>query len=144
MPRIKDIAERANVSIATVSRVFNNSGYVTQSKRMAVLKAAEELGYTPPEKSKRTYEKMANDIVGVVVSEVGSSCGATEKDGASLSTFTEVAASSAIAGNAMPIPVMVKNSERIVQPLINFSQNCNADFIFLRIFFYFIPPIIIY
>jgi len=70
MPRIHDIAERANVSIATVSRVFNNSGYVTQSKRMAVLKAAEELGYTPPEKSKRTYEKMANDIVGVVVSDI--------------------------------------------------------------------------
>jgi len=70
MSRIKEIAEKANVSIATVSRVFNNSGYVTQSKRLAVLQAAKELGYEPPEKSKRSYEKMASDIVGVVVPDI--------------------------------------------------------------------------
>ncbi|MEL7658197.1 MAG: LacI family DNA-binding transcriptional regulator [Bacillota bacterium] len=70
MPRLKDIAVKANVSIAMVSRVFNNSGYVAEEKRRAVLDAANELGYQPPDNPKRNYEKLANDIVGVVVPDI--------------------------------------------------------------------------
>lgn len=43
----KDVAKRANVSITVVSRVMNNSGYVSGAKREAVLQAAEELKYRP-------------------------------------------------------------------------------------------------
>ena len=70
MPRIKDVAIKANVSIATVSRVFNNSGYVAEEKRKAVIDAAKQLGYKPPEKSKKDFEKVANDIVGVVIPDI--------------------------------------------------------------------------
>lgn len=45
MPTVRDIAQRANVSIATVSRVLNNNAKVNESIRYAVLKAAEELDY---------------------------------------------------------------------------------------------------
>jgi LacI family transcriptional regulator len=41
----KDVAQSASVSIATVSRVFNNRGNVTPEVRQRVLKIASELGY---------------------------------------------------------------------------------------------------
>jgi LacI family transcriptional regulator len=44
---ISDIARRADVSIATVSRALRGTSYVTEEKRQAVLKAAEELNYQP-------------------------------------------------------------------------------------------------
>lgn len=42
-----DVAKLAGVSPAVVSYVTNNSNYVSQEKREAVLKAVRELGYTP-------------------------------------------------------------------------------------------------
>ena len=44
---IQDIAEKAGVSIKTVSRVFNNAPNVRQQKRDLVLGVARELGYRP-------------------------------------------------------------------------------------------------
>jgi len=44
---MRDIAEHAGVSLATVSRVLNKTVPVARSKRTAVLKAVEELGYRP-------------------------------------------------------------------------------------------------
>jgi len=45
---IKDVARLAGVSIATVSRVLNNSSYpVAQKTRKTVLKAAEDLDFQP-------------------------------------------------------------------------------------------------
>ena len=44
---IQDVARLANVSVATVSRVLNNSSAVRPSTREHVLKAIEELDYTP-------------------------------------------------------------------------------------------------
>lgn len=43
----KEVAERAGVSVAAVSRVVNNSGYVRHDKREAIEKAIRELGYRP-------------------------------------------------------------------------------------------------
>ena len=45
--RIKDIAEKANVSTGTVDRVLHNRGRVAEDVRQRVLKIAEELNYTP-------------------------------------------------------------------------------------------------
>ena len=39
---IKELAKRAGVSSATVSRVLNNSGYVKEETRKKVLEAVEE------------------------------------------------------------------------------------------------------
>ena len=44
---IYDIAAKAGVSIATVSRVFNQSTNVSQKTRNKVLKVAESVGYHP-------------------------------------------------------------------------------------------------
>ena len=47
MPTIRDVAERAGVSPITVSRVINNSGYVSQETRLRVEAAIAELQYVP-------------------------------------------------------------------------------------------------
>ncbi|MCL6548014.1 MAG: LacI family transcriptional regulator [Alicyclobacillus sp.] len=44
-PTIYDIAQRAGVSIATVSHVLNNTGRLRASTRQKVLRVIEELGY---------------------------------------------------------------------------------------------------
>lgn len=46
-PRRDDVARRAGVSTATVSRVYNRPGAVSEAKRRAVAQAARELGYQP-------------------------------------------------------------------------------------------------
>ena len=44
---IYDISKKAGVSIATVSRVLNGSGKVSERTRQKVLSVIEETGYTP-------------------------------------------------------------------------------------------------
>jgi LacI family transcriptional regulator len=44
---IYDIAEKADVSIATVSRILNKKGSVSPKTRDRVIKVMEEMGYTP-------------------------------------------------------------------------------------------------
>lgn len=60
MPNLLDIAKRAGVAPITVSRVINNSGYVSQSTRERVETVVKELGYVPNTiarglRSKRTH-----------------------------------------------------------------------------------------
>lgn len=43
----KEVAERAGVSVMTVTRVINRSGYVSEPARRKVLKAIDELRYIP-------------------------------------------------------------------------------------------------
>ncbi|MFN0106614.1 MAG: LacI family DNA-binding transcriptional regulator [Bryobacteraceae bacterium] len=45
MATIRDVAARAKVSVATVSRVLNESGYADSETRVRVLKAAADLHY---------------------------------------------------------------------------------------------------
>ncbi|MFE8699977.1 LacI family DNA-binding transcriptional regulator [Cytobacillus sp. FJAT-54145] len=45
MTNIKDLAKIARVSVTTVSRVLNNHPYVSEEKRMAVLKAIKDTNY---------------------------------------------------------------------------------------------------
>ena len=47
MSTIRDVAERAGVSTMTVSRVINNSGYISQEARERVEAAIAEIGYVP-------------------------------------------------------------------------------------------------
>lgn len=47
MVTIGDVAERANVSKMTVSRVVNGNGYVKEETRARVRKAIDDLGYRP-------------------------------------------------------------------------------------------------
>lgn len=47
MPTIRDIAQKAGVSTATVSHVINNTRYVSSEVSDRVLQAMKELGYQP-------------------------------------------------------------------------------------------------
>jgi len=47
MPTIQDVAKKAGVAPMTVSRVINQSGYVSAEVRARVLAVVEELGYMP-------------------------------------------------------------------------------------------------
>ncbi|WP_168169750.1 LacI family DNA-binding transcriptional regulator [Candidatus Izimaplasma bacterium ZiA1] len=49
MANIKDVAKKAGVGIATVSRVLNNSGYVKESTSIRIKEAIKELNYIPNE-----------------------------------------------------------------------------------------------
>jgi DNA-binding LacI/PurR family transcriptional regulator len=46
-PTVRQIAQQANVSASTVSRVLNDYPYVDEATRVAVMRAAEALGYPP-------------------------------------------------------------------------------------------------
>lgn len=47
MTPIQEVAKKANVSVATISRVLNNSPYVKNETRERVLDAIKELNYSP-------------------------------------------------------------------------------------------------
>ncbi|MCG0278381.1 MAG: LacI family DNA-binding transcriptional regulator, partial [Thermanaeromonas sp.] len=47
MPTIYDVAKAAGVSIATVSRVLNGYPFVAEKTREKVLRAMQELNYSP-------------------------------------------------------------------------------------------------
>ena len=47
MASIKDVAEKAGVTVTTVSRVLNNRGYISDKTRENVRSAMEELEYQP-------------------------------------------------------------------------------------------------
>lgn len=69
MANIDDVAKLANVSIATVSRVFNNSPYVSEKAKESVLKAAKELGYEPSILARSLAMKKTNTI-GLIVPDI--------------------------------------------------------------------------
>ncbi len=69
MASIKDVAKRANVSTATVSRVLNGSGVVQEAKREAVQEAIKELGYYPNAVA-RSLKSDTTHTVGILVSDI--------------------------------------------------------------------------
>ena len=68
---IQDIANRANVSKSTVSRVLNNNTAVHQDKRMAVLEAMKTLGYEPNVFA-RSLAGGRSMTIGIVTQNIGS------------------------------------------------------------------------
>lgn len=63
---IYDIAKKAGVSIATVSRVFNNSGNVSEKSRNKVLAVADEVGYHPQAFAQGLASRKSNTVMIVV------------------------------------------------------------------------------
>ncbi|ALA18335.1 MULTISPECIES: LacI family DNA-binding transcriptional regulator [unclassified Chelatococcus] len=64
--RLAEVAARAGVSESTVSRVLRNIGPIAEATRVAVLKAAEELGYVP-NRLAGALASTGSALVGVVV-----------------------------------------------------------------------------
>lgn len=66
---IKDVADAAGVSSATVSNVINDKGKVSESTRRIVLDAIEQLNYRPNASAQRRYQH-ASKTIGLVVKEI--------------------------------------------------------------------------
>lgn len=66
---LKVVAKEAGVSPATVSRVINNSGYVSQEAREKVEDAIKNLGYVPNNAARALAKKRTNAI-GVIVNNL--------------------------------------------------------------------------
>lgn len=69
MVTIKDIAEKADVSNATVSYVLNNSAQISKETREKVLKVVEELNYKRNDIAKSLRTNKTNTI-GVIVEDM--------------------------------------------------------------------------
>ncbi len=66
---IGDVAKLANVSIATVSRVINDTGQVAGETRTRVMQAIEQLRYTPQAAAKGLASRKTQTI-GLIVHEI--------------------------------------------------------------------------
>lgn len=66
---IRDVAKLSDVSVATVSRALNNSGYVSKSARQKVNSAVKELNYFPNEVARSLYQKQSN-FIGLLLPDI--------------------------------------------------------------------------
>lgn len=64
---IKEVAKRAGVSISTVSRVINNTTFVSEDVRERVEKIVQETGYRPNSLAKELQRNKTNTI-GIIMS----------------------------------------------------------------------------
>lgn len=69
MATIKDVAERAGVTVTTVSRVMNNRGPISETTRKKIYAVMEELNYKPNELARALFRKKSN-IIGLIVPNV--------------------------------------------------------------------------
>lgn len=69
MPTIKEIAQLAETSISSVSRVINNSGYVGEAARERIQRVLDETGYRPNALAKALHSKRSQTI-GVILPKI--------------------------------------------------------------------------
>jgi LacI family transcriptional regulator len=66
---MRDVAKRAGVSPATVSRVLNKTHYISDETRKRVLKVVDELSYFKNVHARRLATGQS-DLFGLVISEI--------------------------------------------------------------------------
>lgn len=69
MVGIKDVAEKAGVSITTVSRVLNNRGYIGEETRNKVENAIKALNYSPNQIARSLLSNQSY-LLGLIVPEI--------------------------------------------------------------------------
>jgi DNA-binding LacI/PurR family transcriptional regulator len=67
--RLRDVAERAGVSVGTASQAFGHPELVSEQSRARVLAAAEALGYTGPDPSARRLRMGRTGVLGLLFAE---------------------------------------------------------------------------
>jgi LacI family fructose operon transcriptional repressor len=68
-PTSQDVAQRAGVSIATVSRVLNNAPHVCPEIRRKVLRAVQALNYQPNRTAQRLRARQSKAL-GLIISDI--------------------------------------------------------------------------
>jgi DNA-binding LacI/PurR family transcriptional regulator len=66
---IKEVAQATGLSISTVSRALNNSGYVSHATRSRVEQAIAELGYHPNWMARSLKGKPSN-LIGLIIPDI--------------------------------------------------------------------------
>lgn len=69
MATIKEVAIAAGVSVATVSRVMNQNGYVHEDTRRKVEEAIRQLNYTPNEVARSLYKRKSK-LIGLLLPDI--------------------------------------------------------------------------
>ena len=69
MVKIKDVADAAGVSTATVSRVLANKPHVRQEVKARVMKVVKKLNYRP-NRVARSLRSQKSSIIGLIVSDI--------------------------------------------------------------------------
>ncbi|MDT3995115.1 LacI family DNA-binding transcriptional regulator [Mammaliicoccus fleurettii] len=69
MATIKQVAQYAGVSVATVSRALNKSGYVKKETQNKIDKAIQDLNYSPNETA-RTLYKRKSKMIGLLLPDI--------------------------------------------------------------------------
>ncbi|MEH6943343.1 LacI family DNA-binding transcriptional regulator [Bacillus sp. JJ722] len=69
MATIRDVAKAAGVSVATVSRVLNETGYVHEDTRKKVEGAIQELDYSPNEVARSLFRKESR-LIGLLLPDI--------------------------------------------------------------------------
>src|SRR5665648_1122763 len=66
---LKDIAEKLNMSVSTISRVVNNYSYVNEETRKKVLEELSSVDYMPNQVA-RSLKIKSTKIIGIVVPDI--------------------------------------------------------------------------
>ena len=66
MPTIQDVAKHAGVGAITVSRVINNSGYISPETRERVERSIAELGYVPNTLARSLRSRRTNTVALII------------------------------------------------------------------------------
>ncbi|WP_152657095.1 LacI family DNA-binding transcriptional regulator [Oceanobacillus sp. CFH 90083] len=69
MTTIKDVAKYANVSVATVSRVINKKGYISEEAKKKVNDAIKSLDYVPNDVARTLYSK-SSKMIGLIMPDI--------------------------------------------------------------------------
>lgn len=69
MANIRDVAKRANVGIATVSRYINDEGYVSEELGEKIKSAIDELNYTPNALARALFTKRSQ-LIGLIIPDI--------------------------------------------------------------------------
>ena len=67
---IQDVADRARVSIGTVSAVINHKGTVSKATRQKVQAAIDELNYRPSAAARRRLQPAPEKSIGLIIKEI--------------------------------------------------------------------------
>lgn len=69
MATIRDVAKLAGLSVATVSRAINGSGYVSEESRQKIEHAVAELDFRPNEVARSLFQKKSK-LVGLLLPDI--------------------------------------------------------------------------
>ena len=69
MVTIKDVAEYANLSVATVSRYLNQKGYISEQSKLTIEEAINALQYKPNHIA-RSLSKKQSKLIGLIVPDI--------------------------------------------------------------------------